>query len=208
MDSWIPRVRAIKERNPNAIVLATFHATEIWAEDLVAANRWLPDRCLMRNADGSACSWWVGLVFTNNLFIEECWQAAVDNAIHALAGGLLDAGVDGVFLDGVVPYNLGCHAADVNCTHAGCSKTPQPSSAALEEQWEQMYIKWFAALKAHWPKLLWVNNVVDTLQPALINVSNGRMFEGGDGLGLDSVYNGHITIADRIVESRKWSTQA
>jgi hypothetical protein len=108
----------------------------------------------------------------------------------------------------VVPYNLGCHAADVNCTHAGCSKTPQPSSAALEAQWEQMYIKWFAALKAHWPKLLWVNNVVDTLQPALINVSNGRMFEGGDGLGLDSVYNGHITIADRIVESRKWSIQA
>ncbi len=53
--SWVPRVRAIKERNPSAVVLATFHATEIWAEDLVAANRWLPESCLMRNADGSVC---------------------------------------------------------------------------------------------------------------------------------------------------------
>ena len=42
------------------------------------------------------CSWWVGLVFTNNLFREECLQAAVDNAVNALSGGLLDAGVDGV----------------------------------------------------------------------------------------------------------------
>ena len=55
MVSWVPRVRAIKERNPSAVVLATFHATEIWAEDLVAANRWLPESCLMRNADGSVC---------------------------------------------------------------------------------------------------------------------------------------------------------
>ena len=25
MDSWVPRVRAIKQANPNAVVLATFH---------------------------------------------------------------------------------------------------------------------------------------------------------------------------------------
>ena len=99
-------------------------------------------------------------------------------------------------------------SADVNCTDAHCSKTPQPPSAVLEAEWEQLYIAWFAALKAKWPKLLWVNNVVDTLQPALINVSNGRMYEGGDGLGLDAVYSGAMKISQRIAESRKWATQA
>lgn len=40
MDSWLNLIRAIKQANPSAVVLATFHATEIWQEDLVAANRW------------------------------------------------------------------------------------------------------------------------------------------------------------------------
>eukprot|EP01052_Picozoa_sp_SAG31_P018276 SAG31_NODE_1289_length_8983_cov_9.783543_5_plen_172_part_00 len=98
MDSWVPRIKAIKTKNPEAIVLATFHATEIWNEDLVVKNPWLPKSCLMRNAGGSLCSWWNGLVFTNNLFREECLDAAVDNAVNAFSGGLLAAGVDGVFL--------------------------------------------------------------------------------------------------------------
>eukprot|EP01052_Picozoa_sp_SAG31_P032657 SAG31_NODE_3602_length_4080_cov_6.988194_3_plen_101_part_00 len=79
-------------------MLATFHATEIWNSDLVVADPWLPQSCLMRNTDGSLCSWWNGLVFTNNLFREECLNAAVKNAVDALNGGLLAAGVDGIFL--------------------------------------------------------------------------------------------------------------
>lgn len=82
------------------------------------------------------CSWWVGLVFTNNLFRPKCLQAAVANALAALDGGLLAAGVDGVFLDGVVPYNLGCTHADPNCTSPNCTQTgPLPSPAALEAEW-------------------------------------------------------------------------
>ena len=79
-----------------------------------------------------------------------------------------------VFLDGVVPYGLGCHTPDVNCT--GSNSAANCSTAALEARWEQLYIAWFAALKAKWPQLLWVNNVVDSLQPSLINVSNGRSY--------------------------------
>ena len=136
MDSWTARVRAIKAGNPQAKVLATFHATEIWLEDISAAHRWLPPKCLMRNKDGSACTWWKNLVFTNNLFQPECLQAAVDNALRPLPA-LIAAGVDGVFLgahslcllrpppltvssvvaDGVIPFNYGCNSGvDVNCT--------------------------------------------------------------------------------------------
>ena len=114
---WRTLVQAIKQANPNATLFATFHATEIWEADLAASNRWLPEECLMRNADGSKCSWWVGMVFTNNLFLPQCLEAAVTNAMSAM-DYLVDAGVDGVFLDGVVNYNLGCTKADVNCTSA------------------------------------------------------------------------------------------
>ena len=85
MDDWTALATAIKTESPNATLFATFHATEIWAEDLVVSDPWLPEHCLMRNADGSLCSWWVGLVFTNNLFLPECLQAAVDNAKAALS---------------------------------------------------------------------------------------------------------------------------
>jgi hypothetical protein len=207
MNDWVPRIQAIKAVKPSAVVLATFHATEIWSEDLIEANRWLPESCLMRNVDGSVCSWWVGLVFSNNLFQPECWQAAVDNAMHALEGGLLAAGIDGVFLDGVVPYALGCHKTDVNCTSAGCKPTPQPSEAALEAEWTGLYAAWFAALKAKHPKLLWVNNLLDALQPALQNISNGRMYEGPAAGGLNQVYSGAISIGERIAISRTWETQ-
>ena len=125
---------------------------------------------------GSTCSWWNGLVFTNNLFREECLQAAVDNAVNSLQGGLLDAGISGVFLDGVIPYNLGCSAVDVNCTNANCTATPQLPTAELEAEWEGRYARWFAMVQAKLlpKKLLWVNNVVQTLEPSLINISNGR----------------------------------
>eukprot|EP01043_Picozoa_sp_COSAG02_P028386 COSAG02_NODE_1718_length_11207_cov_2.888999_6_plen_422_part_00 len=207
MDDWVPRIKAIKSAKPDAVVLATFHATEIWAEDLVEANRWLPESCLMRNADGTVCSWWVGLVFSNNLFRPECWQAAVDNAIHALEGGLLDAGVDGVFLDGVIPYTLGCTHADVNCTSANCTATAQPNAAALETEWENLYAAWFAELKAKHSKLLWVNNLLDELEPALLPVSNGRMYEGTAAGGLDTVYSGSMSISQRVALSRKWADE-
>ena len=69
INSWVPRLKAVKEVKPEAVVLATFHATELWAEDLLPTTKWLPDHCLMRNSDGSVCSWWAGLVFTNNLFL-------------------------------------------------------------------------------------------------------------------------------------------
>ena len=59
-----------------------------------------------------------------------------------------------MFLDGVVPYTLGCHKTDVNCTSAGCKPTPQPSGAALEAEWTGLYAAWFAALKAKHPKLV------------------------------------------------------
>ena len=42
MDTWTARVRAIKEHKPDAVVLATFHATEIWSSDLTPRTRWLP----------------------------------------------------------------------------------------------------------------------------------------------------------------------
>ena len=49
MDDWTTVTKATKTENPNATAFATFHATEIWSEDLVEANRWLPDHCLIRN---------------------------------------------------------------------------------------------------------------------------------------------------------------
>ena len=42
MDTWTARVRAIKQHKPDAVVLATFHATEIWSSDLTPQTRWLP----------------------------------------------------------------------------------------------------------------------------------------------------------------------
>ena len=38
MQDWVPRIQAIKQKNPQAVVLATFHATEVWAEDLVTTG--------------------------------------------------------------------------------------------------------------------------------------------------------------------------
>eukprot|EP01051_Picozoa_sp_SAG22_P005361 SAG22_NODE_316_length_12517_cov_75.265180_5_plen_258_part_00 len=208
MDSWTPRIKAIKAVNPEAVVFATFHATEIWEEDLIAENRWLPKSCLLRNTDGSLCSWWVGLVYTNNMFRPECLQAAIDNALGALSGGLLAAGIDGVFLDGVTDYNTGCSSPDPNCTSSTCTPTPQKNSTDLAAEWEGLYAAWFAAIKAKHPSLLWVNNMGDDMQPGLINISNGRQQEGSDPLGLDGVYAGVTPISKRIALSRQWSVQA
>ena len=63
------------------------------------------------------------------------------------------------------------------------------------------------ALQAKHPSLLWVNNLVDSMQPALIRKSNGRMYEGGDGVGLDNVYSGHVAVGQRIAISRQWAVQ-
>jgi hypothetical protein len=98
MDSWTPLVRAIKKENPRAVVLATYHATEIWEVDVVGPGQgsgWLPEKCRIRNTNGELCSWWAGLVFTNNLFDPDCMNATVSNALGSLPK-LVEAGVDGV----------------------------------------------------------------------------------------------------------------
>eukprot|EP00040_Diaphanoeca_grandis_P002930 m.23137 g.23137 ORF g.23137 m.23137 type:complete len:798 (-) comp14084_c0_seq1:81-2474(-) len=207
MNDWVPVIRAIKEVNPTAVVLATFHATEIWMADLSNESPWLPTNCLMRNVDGSVCSWWVNMVFTNNLFVPECFDAAVNNALTALPD-LLAAGIDGVFLDGVVPYDLGCTSVDVNCTSPNCSHAPQPTPAALEAEWVTLYASWFAHLKAKFPSLLWVNNMVDSFESALKPVSNGRQYEGGAAGGANGPYAGSTPISQNIAKIRSWSTES
>ena len=42
MGSWQARIKAIRNGNPRAKILATFHTTEIWAEDINVQNSWLP----------------------------------------------------------------------------------------------------------------------------------------------------------------------
>ena len=218
MGSWQARIRAIKKGNPNAKVLATFHATEIWAEDINIANRWLPPKCLVRNSDGTPCSWWVGLVFTNNLFIEECWQYAVDNALRALDGGLVEAGIDGVFLDGFVSFTEGCKSTpNVNCECApattptgncNCSKWPPPVTPATNAQWVQKYVQWFDALKAKHPQLLWVNNIDTSFADEIQNISNGRQIEGSYNLaespGLNSIIDGTFPISNFVDYIASW----
>jgi hypothetical protein len=172
MDSWTPVVRAIKRENPQAVVLATFHATEIWEVDLIAPNHtngWLPEKCRVRNTYGDLCSWWAGLVFTNNLFDPDCMRATVDNALGSLSP-LIAAGVDGVFLDGVVDFDIGCSetpcngnchpTADINCTHAGCRHTPQRPWSELAAEFVRLYHSWFLQLQAVHPHLVWVNKCV------------------------------------------------
>jgi hypothetical protein len=212
--SWAPMIRAIKQENPQTVVLATFHATEIWEVDLADKGGWLPDKCLVRNTNGDLCSWWAGLVFTNNLFDPDCMQAALDNAMGALPE-LVAAGIDGVFLDGVVDFDIGCGkipcngnchpTADINCTHANCTHTPQQPWPELAKKFTQLYVHWFEQLKAKYPHFVWVNNLAQNEAP-FIPVSNGRMYEGG--AGLDILYGGGQSISSFVSEIRKWSTTA
>ena len=216
MDSWIPMIRAIKKENPQAVVLATFHATEIWEVDLKHKGGWLPDKCLVRNTNGELCSWWAGLVFTNNLFDPDCMRAALDNAFGALPE-LVAAGVDGVFLDGVVDFDIGCSpatpcngnchpTADINCTHANCTHTPQQPWPVLAQQFTALYVHWFEQLKSKYgDKFVWVNNLAQDQTP-FVPVSNGRMYEGG--AGLDNCYSGGRPISSFVSEIRMWSTKA
>lgn len=203
MGAWTPLVKSIKQANPAAIVLATFHATEIWEADLVTANKWLPDKCIMRNTAGATCSWWAGLVFTNNLFDPDCLDAAVANALAVLPD-LLAAGVDGVFLDGVVDFDIGCSAtpcnghcsptADINCTSANCSHTPQQPYSTLHTRWVALYAEWFRRLSEVHPGLVWVNNLALEQGP-FVPISNGRQYEGG--AGLDQVGSPSVDITAR-----------
>ena len=119
----------------------------------------------------------------------------------------VQAGFDGVFLDGVVPYNLGCADADVNCTAAGCPPTPQPAAAALEAAWAQLYVEWFELLKAEFPELLWVNNLLDSLAPVVAPKSNGRMYEGTAAGGLNTPYSGGA-ISSTIDTVRAYSAES
>ena len=218
MDSWTALIRAIKQENPQAVVLATYHATEIWEVDLIDPDHssgWLPEKCRVRNTAGELCSWWAGLVFTNNLFDADCMNATVNNALGSLPK-LIEAGIDGVFLDGVVDFDIGCSpatpcngncqpTADINCTHAGCKHTPQRPWAELAADFVQLYHFWFKQLQAVYPNLVWVNNLAIDEGP-FIKISNGRMYEGG--AGLDIIYAGGSSISSFISEIRRWSTTA
>jgi hypothetical protein len=142
-------------------------------------------------------------------------DAAVNNALGSLPA-LIDAGVDGVFLDGVVDFDIGCSpqtpcnghcspTADINCTQAGCKHTPQQPYATLDAEWINLYISWFHRLQAVYPKLVWVNNIAMNPTP-FIPVSNGRQYEGG--AGLDILYAGGRAVSSFIREIRTWTTQA
>ena len=181
LDSWAATVRAIKIGNPTAVVLGTFHTTEVnttshtaamlaqqrtetiifcphshqfhlpmhahcalthnytlaftlahthtlmqqsdrtapplantrhsqvWYKDMIrpgSGQSWLPVTCIMRNANGTPCDWWVPFpdgIITTNMFRDECLASVTNYALAALPE-LVDAGMDGVFLDGLIPY--------------------------------------------------------------------------------------------------------
>ena len=52
--------------------------------------------------------------------------------------------------------------------------------------------------QAKHPQLLWVNNLVDSLEPSFLTITNGRQYEGGATLGLDNVYAGAATIGQVV----------
>eukprot|EP01043_Picozoa_sp_COSAG02_P035503 COSAG02_NODE_2547_length_8563_cov_9.105388_2_plen_241_part_00 len=59
---WVETIQAIKRRNPSAVVVGTFHTTEVWWKDMIrngSGQTFLPRDCVIRNADGTACDWWV-----------------------------------------------------------------------------------------------------------------------------------------------------
>jgi hypothetical protein len=96
-------------------------------------------------------------------------RATVDNALGSLSP-LIAAGVDGVFLDGVVDFDIGCSetpcngnchpTADINCTHASCRHTPQRPWSELAAEFVRLYHSWFLQLQAVHPHLVWVNKCV------------------------------------------------
>ena len=141
-------------------------------------------------------------------------EAALDNAMGALPE-LVAAGIDGVFLDGVVDFDIGCSptpcngnchpTADINCTHANCTHTPQQPWHELATQFTALYIHWFEQLKVKYPHFVWVNNLAQDQTP-FVPVSNGRMYEGG--AGLDTLYSGSSSISSFVSEIRMWSTHA
>ena len=107
---------------------------------------------------------------------------------------------------GDVPCNAHCTpTADINCTHANCTHTPQLPFATLDHEFVKLYMSWFDRLKAVYPKLLWMNNMA-TSQTPFIPVSNGRMYEGGAGINV--VYKGGQAISKFVAEIRMWTTKA
>jgi hypothetical protein len=55
---WAETIRAIKRTNPSAIVVGTFHTTEVWYKDMIrpgSGQDYLPLDCIIRNADGTPC---------------------------------------------------------------------------------------------------------------------------------------------------------
>lgn len=104
------------------------------------------------------------------------------------------------------PCNGNCHpTADINCTHAGCKHTPQRPWEELATEFVQLYHSWFKQLQAVYPHLVWVNNLAIEEGP-FVNISNGRMYEGG--AGLDGIYGGGTSISSFVKEIRTWSTLA
>ena len=59
------------------------------------------------------------------MFKQDCFDAVKNYALQALPE-LVAAGMDGIFLDGMITFEEGCKAGqvDINCTAADCHGTP------------------------------------------------------------------------------------
>ena len=128
LSDWAETVRAIKQVNPASVVLMTYHTTEVWYKDLVRNNsgqQYLPLDCIMRNADGTPCDWWAPWpngIITTNMFMPKCLAAVTTYAQRSLPA-LVAAGLDGVLLDGLVPFSEGCKSRQVDITAAARAAT-------------------------------------------------------------------------------------
>jgi hypothetical protein len=213
LSDWAETVRAIKRVNPKSVVLMTYHTTEVWFKDLIRNNsgqQYLPLDCIMRNADGTPCDWWVPWpngIITTNMFMPKCLAAVTTYAQRSLPA-LVAAGLDGVFLDGLVPFSEGCkpQQVDINCSSPSCHGTPTNATDAIGGAWWASFGAWFAALKEVHPTLLWINNgpypaVAGGIGPSpgadpgehagagsdyMLAHSNGRMIEGATGGALEA----------------------
>ena len=141
-------VRAIKQVNPASVVLMTYHTTEVWYKDLVRNNsgqQYLPLDCIMRNADGTPCDWWAPWpngIITTNMFMPKCLAAVTTYAQRSLPA-LVAAGLDGVLLDGLVPFSEGCKSRQVDITAAARAATARCGVTVRAHTFIYICQRWF-----------------------------------------------------------------
>ena len=141
-------------------------------------------------------------------------------ALQALSR-LVAAGMDGVFLDGMITFEEGCEPGkvDINCSSPDCHGTPTNVSE-WGPRWFPRIGEWFDALKAQYPKLLWINNGPypgDTPEPKGFEgmgewarrTMNGRMIEPNgeapDGRGLLTSYEMRQPITKVMEAVAEWT---